>query len=111
MLENVAVWEPQFLATRPHFADLYSRSAGRSSGLFDCAAVALALPSARELMHIERLRIEVDDAGFTREQGVIVDNTATTQEPGVLDVAVGWRDYAAFESQLVQRVSGRPALA
>ena len=55
------------------------------------------------------ISIEVDDDGFTREQGAVAeaDSVASTQDAGVLDVAVGWRNYAAFERLLVQRISGR----
>ena len=118
VLENVCVWEPLFVETRPHLAELYNHAAGSTSILFDCVAVALALPAeAQRLLHLQRLRLEVSDEGILveraagdsdgdgdgAEQGTQAQGT---QAPGVLDVAVGWRDYGRFEEELVRRVTG-----
>ncbi|MGQ9576679.1 MAG: nucleoside hydrolase [Thermoguttaceae bacterium] len=65
-----------------------------SSTLFDTVAIYLAF--SRELVNIERLPVRVTDDGFTRidPQGKPVD------------CATSWKDLAAFEDLLVQRLTG-----
>eukprot|EP00937_MAST-01D_sp_MAST-1D-sp2_P006108 g6108.t1 len=111
LVENVCVWEPLFLQTRPHLSEVYAHEKGRSSVLFDCAAVGLALAVARRgspnfrFFKIERLRLDIEDTGFIRERGAAQPG-ATTQERCVLDVAVGWVDYTAFERVMLDRITG-----
>ena len=80
-------------------------------------AVALALPAeAQRLLHLQRLRLKVSDEGILIERaagdgdgdgdGAGDGAEQGTQAPGVLDVAVGWRDYGRFEEELVRRVTG-----
>ena len=65
----------------------------RSSTLFDCVAVYLAV--TEELCTIEPLGLKVTDDGFT-----LIDPKAP-----VCRVATGWKDQQAFEDWLVQRIS------
>lgn len=65
-----------------------------SSVLFDTVAVYLAF--ADDLLVMEDLGVRVTDDGFT-----VIDDRART-----VRCATGWRDMAAFEDLLVQRISG-----
>lgn len=67
-----------------------------STTLFDCVAVYLAY--AEELVEIETLRCRVTDDGFT-----VRDPAGPPAR-----VALRWKDRAAFESHLTQRLLGRP---
>ena len=97
IMQNVLVWEPLFVATRPHLAEIYKHTAHRSCCLYDCAAVALVFKPS--LFVLERLLVEVDDDGVTLEKGT---NAAGAQP---LDVATQWADYHAFQQLLVDRVT------
>ncbi len=66
-----------------------------SSVLFDTVAVYLAW--AQDLCVMERVRLRVDDEGFTREDP---SGKAVT-------AAVSWRDLGAFEDLVVRRVTGQ----
>lgn len=65
----------------------------RSSTLFDTVAIYLAF--SQEFCGMERLGIRVNDDGFTLE------DPAAKQ----MNVATTWKDLAAFEDLLVQRVT------
>lgn len=65
----------------------------RSSTLFDTVAIYLAF--SQEFCGMERLGIRVNDDGFTLE------DPAAKQ----MNVAITWKDLAAFEDLLVQRVT------
>jgi inosine-uridine nucleoside N-ribohydrolase len=68
----------------------------RSSTLFDTVAIYLAF--REELCGMEKLGIRVNDEGFTLE-----DPTAKQ-----MNVATTWKDLAAFEDLLVQRLIASP---
>lgn len=68
----------------------------RSSALFDTVAVYLAF--ANDLLVMERLGITVTDDGYT-----VVDEGAKE-----LTCATAWRDLAAFEDLVAQRLAGSP---
>jgi len=67
-----------------------------STTLFDCVAVYLGY--SENLVRVETLRFDVDDQGFTR-----------LSETGAFKarVATGWKDRAAFEHHLAERLLGR----
>ncbi len=67
----------------------------RSTTLFDCVAVYLAY--AESLVEIESLRCRVTDDGFT-----VRDPAGSPAR-----VALRWKDRAAFEAHLTQRLLGR----
>lgn len=85
VLENYRVW----LAAVGGPA---ARLAQRSTTLFDTVAVYLAF--ADEALQMETLQIEVDTAGYTRE----------SPAGRAMLVATGWRDAAAFDSLLLDRL-------
>lgn len=87
VLENYRVW----LAAVGAPDDLVAQ---RSTTLYDTAAVYLAL--ADEALTMETLGITVDDAGYTREAA----------GGRSMHVATGWRDAAAFEALLLDRLCG-----
>ncbi len=66
----------------------------RSSTLFDTVAVYLAF--SEELLEMRELGIRVTDDGYT-----VVDENAKQ-----VRVAVAWKDLAAFEDFLVERLTG-----
>ena len=66
----------------------------RSSTLFDTVAVYLAFADAH--CHLERLRVCVDDKGYTR-----IDPAGK-----MMEVATAWKDLDGFEDWLVGRVTG-----
>ena len=86
IIENYRAWAAA--GGNPQRAD------SASSILFDTVAVYLAL--AEELLQIENLGIRVTDDGMT-----MIDPTART-----IRVATKWKDLAAFEDLLVQRLTG-----
>jgi len=83
LMENYRYWSLACSGKEP---------AGASSVLFDTVAVYLAF--ADDLLVMEKLPIRVTDDGYT----VI--------EPGakVINCAMAWKDYGAFEDFLVQRL-------
>ena len=66
----------------------------RSSTLFDTVAVYLAF--SRELLLMEELRVRVTDDGYT-----VIDENARR-----VNCATEWKDLSAFESLLVERLTG-----
>ena len=85
VLENYRVWLAAVGAPSDHLER-------RSTILFDTVAVYLAY--ADEVLAMETLGISVDDAGYTRE-----DPAGRTMQ-----VATGWRDAAAFDALLLDRL-------
>lgn len=69
----------------------------RSSTLFDCVAVYLAL--SQDLYKMEKLGLKITDDGFTR-----IDETRK-----MVNTATEWKDQGAFEDLLVNRVTGKPS--
>ena len=91
LIDNYQVWR-EWSAAREHKV---IGAAKESSTLFDCVAVYLAL--TQELCVMESLCLRVDDDGFTRE-----DPAARK-----MSVATQWKDLAAFEDWLVERLAGK----
>ena len=88
IIENYRAWAA---GGNPQGAD------AASSVLFDTVAAYLAFSDA--LLQIENLGIRVTDDGMT-----VIDPTARA-----IRVATKWKDLAAFEDLLVQRLTGPPA--
>ena len=65
-----------------------------SSVLFDTVAVHLA--QSTEFLEVKKMRLAVDNEGFTREN----------PDGMPFDVAVGWQDLDAFESYLAALLTG-----
>jgi inosine-uridine nucleoside N-ribohydrolase len=86
VIENYRVW-----AAGLKQADKADKE---SSTLFDTVAAYLSF--SRELLKTERLGIRVTDGGMT-----VIDPAAK-----VMSVATEWKDMAAFEDFLVQRLTG-----
>ncbi len=86
LIENYRIWR------REKATDPIRQDEKESSTLFDTVAVYLAFSDT--LTKIENLPILVDDQGFTR-----IDPAGKTME-----VATEWKDLAAYEDLLVQRV-------
>lgn len=89
VIENYRIWSAA--QTRPGRTDPW---ATRSSTLFDTVAIYLGF--SERLLKMERLPIEVTDAGFTVIQ------------PGAkqMSVATEWRDLDAFRDWMVDRLLG-----
>lgn len=87
IIENYRIWLE---------AGQKDRADTASSTLFDTVAVYLAF--SQDLVEMKTLPIRVDDQGFTR-----VDPTAKR-----LSVAVRWKDQAAFERLLAERLAAKP---
>jgi inosine-uridine nucleoside N-ribohydrolase len=85
VLETYRLWLPA--VGRPA-----ERAQDRSTVLYDTVAAYLAF--ADEALAMETLPIAIDDDGFTR-----IDEGGAPMR-----VASGWRDYAAFEALLVERL-------
>lgn len=68
----------------------------RSTTLFDCVAVYLAY--AEDLVETETVQFEVTDDGFTRR---------SANGPFKARVALRWKNLAAFEDQLTNRLLAR----
>ncbi len=90
LIENYDVWAEN----AEWFAEGKERKHQESSTLFDTVAVYLAVTD--ELCRIETLPIRVTDEGMT-----VVDPGAKTMR-----VATDWKDLAAFENWLVERLTG-----
>jgi inosine-uridine nucleoside N-ribohydrolase len=86
VIENYGIWKQ---------CGGWVQEAGVSSVLFDCVAVYLAF--SEKLLAMRRMRLAVTDDGFTRED-------PAGQE---VNVALAWKDLAAFEDLLVARLTGR----
>ncbi|MBK9138423.1 MAG: nucleoside hydrolase [Verrucomicrobia bacterium] len=87
IIENYRVWA----AVRHDLAPKEVEQ--RSSTLFDCVAIYLAV--SHDLCQMETLGIRVTDDGFTR-----IDPTAKTMQ-----VATAWKDLNAFREWMVSRLS------
>jgi len=92
ILENYRLW-----AATGGDAGLKEQPATRSSTLFDTVAVYLAFTEA--LCRMETVHLRVTDDGFTREDPA---------GPAVR-AALSWKDQAAFERFLVERLTSAPA--
>lgn len=88
LIENYRIWAKHVRSTRVD-------AEKRSSTLFDTVAVYLAF--CEELLVMEPLGIRVTDDGYT-----VIDDQAKA-----INCAVAWRDLAAFEDFLVERLVGR----
>jgi inosine-uridine nucleoside N-ribohydrolase len=88
LLENYCVWAPRV----PWMHCDYFTTA--SSVLFDCVAVWLAY--AEDLVEVEEVAFEVTDDGLTRR----------ASGAHRARVAMRWRNLAAFEDHLVDRLLG-----
>lgn len=82
LIENYRVW-----------AKYSPESEHRSSTLFDTVAIYLAF--SEELLVMEKLGIRVTDDGYT-----VIDEDAK-----VINCAMDWKDLAAFEDFLVERLT------
>jgi inosine-uridine nucleoside N-ribohydrolase len=87
LIENYRIW-----AERVRWAKVDAEK--HSSTLFDTVAIYLAF--CEELLVMESLGIRVTDDGYT-----VVDDKAKA-----IDCAMAWRDLAAFEDFLVERLVG-----
>jgi inosine-uridine nucleoside N-ribohydrolase len=90
VIENYCLFAPR--APWWHF----DQFAVASSTLFDCVAVYLAY--AEELLEFESVRFTVTDDGFTRRD---------PRGPFEARMAMTWRNLAAFEDHLVDRLHHR----
>ncbi|MBN1441313.1 MAG: nucleoside hydrolase, partial [Planctomycetes bacterium] len=86
VIENYRVWAAD--------QDRAEMANTRSSTLFDTVAVYLGC--SEELLRMEKLKIRVDDEGFTR-----ID-----PDGKLMNVATAWKDMGAFEDLLVRRITG-----
>jgi len=91
LIENYQMWAQN----TSWYAKHKDKSSQQSSTLFDTVAVYLAF--ADELCKMETLPIRVTDKGMT-----VIDSTARQMQ-----VATEWKDMAAFEDFLVNRLTGR----
>jgi len=86
VIENYEIWKQ---------CGGWVKEPGVSSVLFDCVAVYLAF--SEKLLAMRRMKLAVTDDGFTRED-------PAGQE---LNVALAWKDLAAFEDLIVERLTGK----
>jgi len=93
LVENYRIWS-RVLAEKRGNPAIEAQSATQSSTLFDTVAVYLAV--SEELVTMEQLGIRVTDDGRT-----LIDPDAK-----VISVATGWKEMAAFEDFLVERICG-----
>jgi inosine-uridine nucleoside N-ribohydrolase len=91
VIENYCIFAPRVNWMRCDFFAL------RSTTLFDCVAVYLA--SSEALVEIETISFSVTDDGFTRP---------SANGPLKARVALRWKNLAAFENQLTQRLLAKP---
>jgi len=87
LMDNYRIWEID--CGWKTIKDAYG---SYSSVLFDTVAIYLAF--SEELLHMETIGIRVDDEGYTR-----IDEYAKK-----ISCAMGWKDMAAFEDFLVERL-------
>lgn len=91
VIENYCIWAPRV----PWMdCDFFTQ---RSSTLFDDVAVFMAYSD--KYINYEAIRFSVDDNGLTRRD---------PEGPYQARVAITWKDQAAFESHLSQRLRSRP---
>jgi inosine-uridine nucleoside N-ribohydrolase len=90
LIENYCIFAPRVNWMRCDFF------ATRSTTLFDCVAVYLAY--AEELVDITTVQFDVTDDGFTRR---------SAQGPFKARVALRWKNRAAFEDHLAERLLAR----
>lgn len=90
LIESYCIWAPRVPWMN---CDFFTT---RSSTLFDCVAVYLAY--SENLVETERVRFHITDDGFTVQD---------PEGPLQARVALRWRDLAAFESHLSNRLLGR----
>lgn len=88
LMENYRIWLESW---RGEWNEVFE---SRSSTLFDTVAVYLAF--SRELLLMEELGVRVTDEGYT-----VIDENARR-----VNCATGWKDLSAFESLLVERLTG-----
>jgi len=88
LMENYRIWLESWHKKRQEELEL------RSSILFD--AVAVYLSFSEELLVMEELGVRVTDDGYT-----VIDENAKK-----IRCATDWKDLAAFESLLVERLTG-----
>lgn len=86
VIENYRIWWKAHNPNKPEKIDA-------SSTLYDTVAAYLSF--SRDLVNIERLPIRVTDDGFTR-----IDPKGKE-----IDCATSWKDMAAFEDLLVERLT------
>jgi inosine-uridine nucleoside N-ribohydrolase len=86
LMENYKIWSPSWISNS------LDRTR-RSSTLFDLVAVYMAY--SEKLLRMETLPIRVTDKGMT-----VVDDT---RKP--VRCALGWTDLAAFEQEIVARIT------
>jgi len=91
IMENYRVWATR----RPELAPANVEQ--RSSTLFDCVAIYLAV--SEEFCEMETLPLRVTDDGFTR-----IDPTGKP-----VRVATAWKDLPAFRQWMVERLTAPPA--
>jgi len=89
LMENYKVW------LKSGRGDWQEQFGLQSSILFDTVAVYLAF--SEKLLVMEKLGVRVTDDGYT-----VVDSNART-----INCATEWRNMAAFESLLVERLTGK----
>ena len=92
IIANYRVWaaaDPKLPADMP---------TTRSSTLFDAVAIYLAI--RQDLCVMEKLRLRVNDDGFT-----VIDPRAKE-----INVATSWKDLGAFEDWMVERLTENPKL-
>jgi hypothetical protein len=86
VIENYRIWWKAHNPNKPEKIEA-------SSTLYDTVAAYLSF--SRDLVTIERLPIRVTDDGFTR-----IDPKGKE-----IDCAMSWKDMAAFEDLLVERLT------
>lgn len=89
VIENHCIWAPRVPWMKCDFFAI------RSSVLFDCVAVYMAY--SEDLLEFEELAFEITDDGQTRRN---------PNGPYQARVALRWKDRAAFERHLSQRLLG-----
>jgi len=94
LMENYRIWWPRCPWCRERHAAEPDLPARESSTLFDTVAVYLAFSS--DLLTMESLGVRVTDDGHT-----LIDDSQKR-----LRCATSWRDLAAFEDLLVDRLTG-----
>jgi inosine-uridine nucleoside N-ribohydrolase len=91
VIENYCIFAPRFSWAKIDFF------ATKSTSLCDCVAVYLA--AAEELVEVETISFNVTDTGYTLRD---------PKGPFKARVAIRWKNLAAFEDQLTERLLGHP---
>lgn len=89
ILENYRVWAGRRTDLAPKDIET------RSSTLFDCVAIYLAMSDAAEFCKLEKLPVRVTDDGFTR----------IAEGSKVITAATAWRDLPGFNRWMVDRLT------